>query len=76
MDKPLKLNTGTHNILDKDNTYRHVMQTMLPGLLDNQVYQLSGAELSKLIYDTVYFAHGNGRARERQIASSPLKFGK
>ncbi len=76
MDKPLKLNTHTVNILDKDNTYRHVMQTMLPGLLDEQVYEMTGAQLSKLIYDATYFAHGNGRTRERQIASSVIKFGK
>jgi len=76
MDKPLKLNMGTANILDKDNTYRHVMQTMLPGILDSQVYEMTGAQLSKLIYDATYFAHGNGRTRERQVSSSVLKFGK
>lgn len=72
--QPRKLNTSTANILDKENTYLHIMQTMLPGLEAEQVYQMTGAELSQLIYDATYFAHGNGRTRERQVSSSPLKF--
>jgi len=76
MNKPLKLNTADKGILDKEATYQQVMQTMLPGLAPDQVYEMSGANLSKLIYDVVYFAHGNGRARERQVSASPLNFGK
>ena len=74
MDQPLKLNTSTNNILDKENTYRHIMATMLPGLESEQVYQMTGAELAQLLHDATYFAHGNGRTRERQVLSSPLKF--
>lgn len=70
MDEPLKLNTDIGNILDKEHTYKHVMQTMLPGLIAEQVYEMTGAQLATLIHDATYFAHSNGRTRERKISST------
>ena len=66
MAKPLKLKTGDVSPNSLVNTWKHIENTLIPAVKDEESYQVSGVQLREMLHAATLHAHGCGKCRERE----------
>ena len=67
MKKPLSIKVNNPDPFDRINTFTEYIMANHSGIERDTTYKVSGSEMLEILRNAMYYAHANGRIRERSL---------